>query len=169
MGAYGVIKEIYTYHKGGSAGREAYRTARGRRDTVTMRERKVRASAPRASCATCCHSPPSSSIMAGITRNLVGQRPIKAVLDPRRLHRARPLQHLQDRALGNRLAPVPCQLGRAGQRLASRILPQPTPNITRTMRVLTRQGYLIEKQGMKYVVDIDADNRRASGSASGSA
>ena len=30
--------------------------------------------------------------------------------------------------------------------------------ITRIMRVLTRQGYLIEEQGMSYLADIDADN-----------
>lgn len=41
MRDHGVIKEIYTYREGGSGGRESYRTARGRRDTVTMREKKA--------------------------------------------------------------------------------------------------------------------------------
>ena len=40
MRDHGVMKEIYTSREGGSRGREAYRTARGRRDTVTMREKK---------------------------------------------------------------------------------------------------------------------------------
>ena len=34
--------------------------------------------------------------------------------------------------------------------------------IARLMKLLTRQGYLVEEQGMTYLADMDADNRLAS-------
>jgi hypothetical protein len=43
-------------------------------------------------------------ITAAITRQFLGERPIKALLDPYnpdRLDQARPLQHLEDRPLGD--------------------------------------------------------------------
>ena len=59
----------------------------------------------RSSCTRNWPTWPANRITAGITRAFVGERPIKArarPLQPDRLHRARPLQHLQDRPLGDR-------------------------------------------------------------------
>ena len=73
-------------------------------------------------------------ITAGITREFVGERPIKALLDPYnpdRLHHARQLQHLEDRPLGDRRPPLPHQLGDSRQRLGGRVLPRGRSRIRR--------------------------------------
>ncbi len=67
-------------------------------------------------------------ITAGITRRFVGERPIKAVLDPYNPSGSTshlPLQHLPHPALGHQrpAAEVPRQLGDPGQRLGDRVLP----------------------------------------------
>ena len=66
-------------------------------------------------------------ITAGITRAFIGERPIKALLDPYNptgSTAARPLQHLEDRPLGNQSGTLPHQLGDSRQRLGGRVLPR---------------------------------------------
>lgn len=68
----------------------------------------------------------SERITAAVTRSLVGQRPIKAVLDP--YNPTGSTLHVnfstsKDRSLGDRRRPLPPQLGHPRQRLGGRILP----------------------------------------------
>ncbi len=66
-------------------------------------------------------------ITAGITRAFVGERPDQGAarsLQPDRLDPARPLQHIEDRPLGDQLRPLPRQLGHSRQRLGGRVLPR---------------------------------------------
>ena len=65
-------------------------------------------------------------ITAGITRSLMGERPIKAVLDP--YNPTGSTIHVnfntsKNRPLADRCPPMPYQLGDSGQRLGSRVLP----------------------------------------------
>ena len=66
-------------------------------------------------------------ITAGITRAFVGERPIKALLDP--YNPTGSTAHVnfntsQDRPLGDRRPPLPRQLGHPRQRLGGRVLPR---------------------------------------------
>ena len=66
-------------------------------------------------------------ITAGITRAFMGERPIKALLDP--YNPTGSTAHVrfntsQDRPLGNQLRALPHQLGHSRQRLGSRVLPR---------------------------------------------
>ena len=81
----------------------------------------------RSSCTRSWPTWPASASRPAITRAFIGERPIKAVLDPYNPTGStmpRQLHHLEDRPLADRPAPLPRQLGRPRQRLGGRVLPR---------------------------------------------